>query len=374
MTKSDSLILHLSLIPGLGPSTVDRLIQGKPWDFDLEDLYQMKSSDIARLFRISLNKTELIVDGLAKRHIVEEELDLIEQHSIDWVTRYHKDYPALLKEIHSPPTILYWQGAQPATHTNCIAIIGSRQTNFYGMSAIEYFTPSLVAAGYAIVSGGAIGADTAAHRVTIDSGGKTVVVLGSGLLCPYPASNKSLFKDVVAHGGTLLSSFPLRATPLPENFPARNRIISGMSRGCLVIQAASSSGTQITARYALEQGKELFAIPGPFDDPLCAGCHSLIQQGAKLVTSVDDILSELEYKQPQRAQQLTLLSTPPSQHKAFKADGIQAEIIRSCTTPCTIEDLAVKTGTPLDQLYTLLFELELSGAIKQYANGTWQRR
>ena len=170
----------------------------------------------------------MVVDGLADQSILEREKDLIEMHKVNWMTVYNDHYPAMLKHIHLPPAVLYWQGAMPADGNQSLAVIGSRKINYYGISVVESFVPTLVSAGWTIVSGGAVGADTAAHRVTVDSGGNTIVVMGSGLLNPYPASNKRLFADILDNRGTLLSAFPLTTAAATGTFPARNRIIAGL--------------------------------------------------------------------------------------------------------------------------------------------------
>ena len=381
MFNNNEIILHLSLIDNVGPATIDDLVKRKPWDLDLQDLYQMSVSDLIRLFSLPLIKAEAIVQGLQDRSLVDRELELINVHAINWMTLYNSEYPQLLKNIHCPPSIIYWQGAMPTNGMQSLAVIGSRKINYYGISVIESFIPELVAQGWTIVSGGAIGADAAAHRVTVDAGGHTIAILGSGLLNPYPGSHKRLFAEILDTGGTLLSSFPVSLAAFPGNFPARNRIIAGLSRGCLVVSAASKSGTRITAQYALEQGRELFAVPGPIDDELTAGCHALIQEGAKLVTSVADILIEFGLEQVQQGlpenneKQMDLLKAQAHEksHGAFKADGPEATILRSCTKPCSIDDLAEKTGLLMSDLYVHLFELELSGAIRQQVNGMWQR-
>lgn len=373
------IILHLSLIEGVGPGTIELLIKNKPWDLDLENIYDMRAYDVVRFFGLALGKAELICKGLVDRKLVESELELINKYHINWMTIYHEKYPHLLRNIHMPPSVLYWQGTMPHDHDICMAVIGSRAMNHYGAAAIESFVPVLVQAGLVIVSGGARGADSAAHTMTLQHSGKTIAVLGSGLLRPYPTSHKRLFERMVATGGALISAFPLLMEPMPGNFPARNRIIAGLSRGCLVVQAAQKSGTHITAAYALEQGRELFAIPGPIHDQLSAGCHSLIKQGATLVTHPTDILIQLglmdEHNKVEKcgsdeSEQRSIIAQPET---TFKAEGHAATILRNCCKPCSLDELAESTGLTLSELYTQLFELELAGHVAQQANGLWQR-
>lgn len=373
--SSNEVVLHLSLIDGVGPGTIESLVKNKPWDLDLHDVYQMSISDIVRIFKIPYGKAELIYQGLIDHDCVTKELELINRYQINWMTMYDDRYPHLLRNIHMPPSVLYWQGTLPDDSRICMAVIGSRKMNHYGARAIEQFVPALVAAGFVIVSGGAVGADSAAHGVTLNHAGTTVAVLGSGLLRPYPSSNKRLFADIVSSGGAIVSPFPLCMEPTAGNFPARNRIIAGLSRGCLVVQANLKSGTHITAHYALEQGRELFAIPGPIDDELSSGCHSLIKQGATLVTKPADIFEQfglleqqIQQSIPQEAQQV---ASPDM--SSFKAEGPAATVLRACVKASSIDELAEVTGLMLSDMYSLLFELELAGLVAQQANGLWQR-
>ena len=378
----DFILLHLYLINDIGSSTIDILVKKKPWDLDLQDFYQMEARDFVRIFGLSLSKAHTLVKGLSDKSLLEKECELLHKYSISWLTVYNDQYPRLLAEIYLAPTILFWQGASILNDIKALAVIGSRSINYYGISAIENFVPKFVQEGYTIVSGGAVGADSIAHQITLDSHGTTIVVLGSGLLEPYPANNKRLFASIVSQGGTLLSIFPARTKPMSGNFPARNRIIAGLCSGCFVVQAALRSGTHITARYALEQGRELFALPGPFDDPMCAGCDKLIQDGAKLVTSAEDVLSELQGSfRYRRVQEDSVGQTvkqdeasPIQQTLSFKAEGLAATILCACSQPSSTDELSIKTGIALAQLYEQLFELELAGLITQHINGLWQRR
>lgn len=381
MTDNNEIILHLSLIEGVGPSTIHDIVTHKPWDIDLKDLYQMSVSELMHLFPLTLTKAELVARGLADEVLVQREIEFIQMHAINWMTVYHNEYPELLKNIYAPPAIIYWQGVIPHVCDKNIAVIGSRKINYYGISAIETFVPQLVNLGWTVVSGGAVGADAAAHRMTVDAGGRTIAVLGSGLLNPYPKSNVRLFVDIIDAGGALLSPFPVTMQAMAGNFPARNRIIAGLSRGCLVVQASRQSGTRITAQYALEQGRELFAIPGSIEDELSAGCHALIQEGAKLVTSVHDILEEFGYEpvkklQIENAEEQMCIVLPDKNSQetnSFKAEGPEAIILRCCSKTCSLDDLAESTGLLMGDLYAKLFELELAGSITQLANGMWQR-
>ena len=273
--------------------------------------------------------------------ILETELSLIEKYEISWVTVFDACYPALLKQIYLPPVILYYKGCS-LERSPLLAVVGSRKGDSYGKLAVERIIPPLVEQGYGIVSGGALGIDALAHAATIASQGSTFVVLGSGLLWPYPRSHVRLFKQVVESGGALISCFPLQQEALPGLFPARNRIIAGLSQGCLVVQAARASGALITAYHALHEGREVFAVPGRIDAPLSEGCHSLIAQGALLTTSAEDIFTAF---QSHRA---------PVQ----SATGSPKEIVlNACTVPRSTQELILCLSQPAFLVEQLLDEL-----------------
>ncbi len=368
-------LLHLSLINGIGPAAIHRVLQLVSAS-ELATLYTFKETD----FIVRCGFTEALaakaVTGLADKNLLERELLLLQKHSIHAYSIFDEGYPALLKQIYLPPPILYVKGSLPTS--KALAVVGSRLANSYARYAIDLLLPLLIDHEWTIVSGGALGADTFAHQATLKHNGITVVVLGSGLLRPYPAENRKLFDAVVENNGAIISSFPLEQTPLPGNFPARNRIISGISYGCLVIQAAQKSGARITAHHALEQGKEVFVVPGPLNDPLSAGGHALIQQGAKLVTSTHDILAEFN-----ETIQSPLPSTADVQH-VVQLSCLQETPIKSpvqsfsdpflqlCINPISLEDLENASQLSLLELQTKLFDLQIEGKITQNFAGLWQ--
>ena len=286
------ILLHLSLIDGVGPATIQLIREHKPADMPWAELYRLSLADLRHHFDLGPVVTQNLFYGLGDDGLLKQELALLADEKFSLITILDPSYPALLKHINAPPAVLYIQGADLATFTKCIAIIGSRDADRYGKQVIESFVPPLVEHGWSIVSGGALGADAMAHAATLKAGGKTIAVIGSGLLHPGPTSNLDLFDTILANDGALLSIFPLSMKSRPENFPIRNRIISGLSRGVIVAQAARKSGTRITAQYALEQGRDVFAIPGLIDNPLSEGCHALIQEGAKLISRVEDVFEE----------------------------------------------------------------------------------
>ncbi|MDR3646701.1 MAG: DNA-processing protein DprA [Candidatus Babeliales bacterium] len=375
--NKQQIILHLSLINGVGPTTAWRLLQILSTQQDFLNLYNLSSLELGFKFGLPPKVSSLIYEGLKDKSSLELELKLIEKHKINWITLIDEEYPAILKNSYLPPLVIYYKGSNIFKEKS-IAVIGSRKINDYGIRAINKIVPELVKNDWVIISGGAIGADTKAHETAVKAGGKTVAILGSGLLHPYPYSNLRLFEEIIAKGGAIISSFHLNMQPFASNFPARNRIIAGISKGCLVVQAAIKSGTRITATFALEQGKEVFAIPGSIEDELSAGCHVLIKEGAKLVHSAQDIFIEFgEADKESHTVQAKKEFNPPVV-SAFEAivsshQPEEEELVKLCYLPASIDELLEKTGLNLQELQSKLFELELDDKIKQDFAGMWQK-
>lgn len=353
-----TIILHLSLIQGVGPATIEKLISLLPSDFDMKDLYTLSSSDF-RSFGVALSSALKIVDGLKDSALLERELLLAERHQVQLLSVYDDEYPLLLKAIHLPPPILYVQGNLPQ-EGDYFACVGSRNAGAYAKRVVDLLIPELVAHKISITSGGAQGVDTLCHEKALAFGGTTVAVLGSGLLKLYPHTNKKLFEKI-REQGALVSPFSLETDPFPGNFPARNRIISGLSFGCLVVQAQQKSGALITADYALEQGRAIYAVPGPIDDPLSAGCHQLIMQGAQLVTSAQDILGD-------RAVSADRKIIAPSEQGILP---LYSEIEIACREPKTLDELCELIKCGETELQDKLFSLQLEGKIEQNFAGLW---
>jgi DNA processing protein len=358
-----NLLLHLSLIDQVGPAALNRIIKNLSAQ-QMCQLYSFTAADFVALCGFSDPLAAKIAAGLADKKMLERELQLLQKNKIIFYTCFDPEYPSLLQHIYFPPIVLYLQGT--LTDHQSLAVVGSRKTNPYAQRAVDLLIPPLVEQGWTIVSGGALGVDTFAHQATLKAGGKTVVVLGSGLLCRYPSENNKLFDVVVATGGALISPFALTHQPLQGNFPARNRIIAGISRGCLVVQAAQKSGARITATYALEQGKEVFVVPGPIDDAFNGGGHALVQQGAKLVTSAQDIVSEFHetFSVGSRVQL-------PSSATAVEP-AVVDPLVTLCKNPISLEDLAILSGLSLFEIQSKMFDLQLEGHVAQNFAGLWQ--
>lgn len=279
------------------------------------------------------------------------------------------DYPQPLLQTADPPLLLYLSGRRALLQAPTLAIVGSRNPTDQGRDNAEAFSRELGAAGLCIVSGLALGIDAAAHAGALAAGAGTIAVLGTGLDQIYPPSNRSLGAQIAAHG-LLLSEYALGTPPRPANFPRRNRIVAGLSQGCLVVEAAVRSGTMITARLAAEAGREVFAIPGSIHSPLSRGCHALIRQGAKLVESTADVLEELRLG-PSPASAGDDGSEPP----IAPVDTAAARLLQAMGfDPVGMGALIARGGWPVEQLSALLLELELAGEVARLPGQLFQRR
>ncbi|QQD18313.1 DNA-protecting protein DprA [Spongiibacter nanhainus] len=272
-------------------------------------------------------------------------------------------YPALLKEISDPPELLFYRGQLSTLDRPMLAMVGSRRPSRRGADDARDFADILARAGMGIASGMALGIDAAAHRGALAAEGATVAVLGTGADICYPRSHRALYDDI-AQRGLILSELPPGSPPLRHHFPRRNRLISGLSLGVLVVEAAIKSGSLITARLALEQNREVFALPGSIHNPASRGCNGLIRSGAKLVESIDDILEELSgWTAYQRGEAAEGAAESPDS-AIYRALGYE---------PMPVDALAGQCQLPIAQLLAELAELELEGWVEQQASG-WQRR
>lgn len=258
-----------------------------------EELILLNLANIGKktLEKLSMEKINSIKKEREKD--LEVELKLIKKHNVEIVTIFDENYPKLLKEIYSPPIVLYVMGKILKEDEFAIAIVGSRFASVYGITTAERLGYELASKGVVVVSGLARGIDTAGHKGALKAHGRTIAVLGNGLSTVYPPENKKFAKEIIDEGGAIVSEFPMKMPPLNRNFPVRNRIISGLSLAVVVVEAAKNSGALITADFALEQNREVFAVPGKVDSATSFGTNELIKDGAKLVQRADDILEEL---------------------------------------------------------------------------------
>lgn len=281
-------LIHLNLIRGIGSKTAQFLI--KIFD-SAEKVLNASPQELRKIDALSPAALEnLIHKNLSSP--LKRELELIDEYGCQIVTFYDAAYPPLLKEIDIPPLLLYVRGELKPEDALSIALVGSRQAKDYGRRVSYQLSFQLAQRGLTVISGFAKGIDTCAHRGALEAGGRTIAVMGNGLSLIYPAGNSELAEKII-ESGALISEFPMGMKPRGENFPRRNRIISGLTFGTVVVEASNRSGALITARLASEQGREVFAVPGEIFSELSTGTHKLIDNGAKLISTVDDLLEAL---------------------------------------------------------------------------------
>ncbi|MGE5472176.1 MAG: DNA-processing protein DprA [Bacteroidota bacterium] len=346
--------LRLTLIPGIGGETQRKLLAA----FGLPEAVFAAGRSAVR--GVVGERADLLFDFAVDEAV---------EHSLAWasepgqliITLADAAYPPALLEIPDPPNILYLRGNPGLLGKRSLAMVGSRNATPQGLQTAENFARTLAGGGLCIVSGLALGIDAAAHRGALAAGGDTIAVIGTGADRIYPARNKDLALAIAARG-LIVSEFPLGTPAIAANFPRRNRIISGLARGVLVIEAAPESGSLITARLAGEQGREVFAIPGSIHSPLARGCHKLIKQGAKLVETASDVLEELGHLGPAEPVMTEAGTTPE--------DPLLAALGHD---PCSLDELAERSGCDTEQLLAELLLLELSGQITPLPGNRYQR-
>ncbi|MGA1875530.1 MAG: DNA-processing protein DprA [bacterium] len=300
------------------------------------------------------------LQGADPESIYTQEEEKARRDGMAIIARQDSEFPSLLKEIADPPLALYVKGNLPADPGRSLAVVGSRLVSHYGRVVTESITRDLLAYGFWIVSGLARGIDSIAHKTAVRGGGKTIAVLGSGLDVIYPPENKNLARQIV-ESGAVISEFPFGTGPQKMNFPIRNRIISGLCPGMLVIEAGERSGALITANCALDQGREVLAIPGNITSPNSKGVNALIKQGARLVDGVEDILEELGFQIDDNESMISSLKLSPPD----LSEG-ESRILSFLTyNPISIDLIIQKSGEPPSSIHSALLTLEMKGVIKQ---------
>jgi DNA processing protein len=360
--------LALSLTPGLGPTRSRKLVEhfGSSEAVFRASLTELESTDIQAVSAQSLATGK-------SAELAREELARAADAGITVVSIEDAFYPSRLKEIYDPPVILYVRGNAEVLIRPGIAVVGTRHPTPYGSGMAERLASDLAAQGLLIISGMARGVDTAAHRGAISAKGKTVAVFGTGVDVIYPKENSRLSEQILALGGALVSEFPLGTFAAPQNFPIRNRILSGMSLGVLVVEAAEYSGTRITARLALEQNRDVFAVPGNVTNKNSWGPNTLIKQGAKLVATWEDVWEDL----PTHVRLALTPATPSESQGAasaslFPDDGLPPHEKRllsllKADEATHIDELIEKLESEMSssEIFAALFELELNGKVRQ---------
>ncbi|HWG87635.1 MAG TPA: DNA-processing protein DprA, partial [Candidatus Acidoferrales bacterium] len=363
--------LALALTPALGPTRGRKLAE----HFEsIDDVFQASLTELEAL-NLQAQSAQHIALGKSLE-LAHEEFARANAASIEIICRDDEVWPARLGEIYDPPLVLYVRGNSRALSRPGIAVVGTRHPTPYGIGMAERLSCDLAARGMVIFSGLARGVDAASHRGAIHARGKTVAVFGTGVDVIYPRENKKMIDPILECGGALISEFPLQAFPAPQNFPIRNRIISGLSLGVLVVEAGEYSGTRITARCALEQSRELFAVPGNVTSRNSWGPNTLIKQGAKLTATWEDVWEELpaEIKQQLESEWEPAASDQkPQPSSLFNNDEQltprEKKILAALKTDeLTHIDMLIEKLEPevsSSEIFAALFELELNGKIKQ---------
>jgi DNA processing protein len=352
-------ILRLSLVSGVGPRLRQALLArfGTP-----AAILAATPSQLCEVPGIG-RKLSLRIAAAQEEIDVDQELTVCQRHDISLVPLESPDYPRSLREIPDPPGLLFVRGSLQPQDALGVAIVGSRHATHYGLAQAERLAASLVRAGLTVISGLARGIDGAAHRGALNAGGRTIAVLGGGLVDIYPPEHAELARDVAAQGAVLTET-PVRAAPVAGSFPQRNRIISGMSLGVIVVEAAVHSGALITARHAMEQGREVFAVPGRVDNRMSHGCHRLIRDGAKLVETADDVLEELGplVEAAPRASE-----GPPIHHPAeLLLNEVEQQVLGTISLdPLTVDQVIAKSGLTTPQVLSTLSILEMRRLVKR---------
>ena len=343
--------MGFSLISGIGRVRFGQL---ESYFHSLENAWK---AGTAELTQAGLDKSSIkAITTWRPKISLEAEMEKLERYGVKVLTVHASDYPARLKEIYDYPPVLYVRGELLPEDEWCLAVVGTRRATVYGRQITEEIVADLARNKITIVSGLAKGIDSIAHRTALEAGGRSLSVFASGLDTVYPAENAELAKRLMQHGA-LISEYPLGVKPRPDNFPRRNRILSGLSLGVLVIEAGETSGAMITAHLAAEQNREVFAIPGSILSPASKGTNQLIQEGAKLVRGYTDILEELNLTAV--AQQLEMKELlPASDTESLLLKQLSAE-------PTHIDEVCRSSGLPASTVSSTLAMMELKGMVKQ---------
>ncbi|MCD4780495.1 MAG: DNA-processing protein DprA [Candidatus Omnitrophica bacterium] len=377
MTERDALII-MNAVPGLGNRRIRKIrdVLGS-----LRRLFTLRQSELKGLTRLSDQLVENII-RFPKEKFLQKEYQALKKLHAEIITENDSIYPEILKQIPDAPIVLYIRGRMPDCFGNAIAIVGSRKASCYGRIQAEKIATRLVESGVMIISGMARGIDTAAHRGALKASGTTVAVLGSGLANIYPPENAGL-ADEIANHGAVITEFAIQTLPKPFNFPRRNRIVSGLSAGVLVVEAAAKSGALITADYALEQGRDVYAVPGMIDQPQSKGVNNLIKQGARLFMGVDDILDEWNtFQSATHADQSgsTVRYTEQHEHSVvapvvpLKEEERYLLNVFNDAQPLHIEQICMRLDCSLPVCDVLLLQLEMKGCINQLPGKFFIRR
>ncbi len=376
MTEREALIAF-NRVQGLGPVTARQIIEA------LGSLVAVFETSAERLMEIPGIGSEraLLLTRELKEVSAEEELERASKTGVKIITWDDEGYPALLKEIADPPLVLYVAGEVAVLDTPAIALVGTRHPSMYGRETARRFAYQLAGAGYTITSGLAEGVDTEAHAGALKAKGRTIAVLGGALDCLYPKSNTTLAREIATQGGAVVSEYPFGRQPDRQTFPMRNRIVSGLSKGVLVVEAPMNSGTLITARQGMEQNRSVMAIPGRIDSAASQGCHALLKQGARLVTSPEEVIEEVQDLFVGKSARISAGLAKPLKKAVLKeerpAPVLMAEersVMANIEEGGTLIDVIIrKTELPAGRVNALLVSLQIKRLVKLMPGGSVMR-
>ena len=356
---SREAFVALNMIEGVGPVRARTLLEHFG---DAPKILAASKSQLLHVRNIGEETAEAIASW-EKSVDLAGELKRIADFGCHVLISSDENYPASLREIYDPPLVLYVKGELTAKDKNAVAMVGSRQTTHYGIETARKLAYQLAYTGVTVVSGGARGIDTAAHQGALSAKGRTIAVLGTGINLIFPPENNELY-DRIAANGAIITQFPFNRPADKQSFPIRNRIVAGMTLGTVVVEANLSSGALITANFATEYGRQVFAVPGRIDSPRSKGCHDLIKKGAKLCEGVEDILSEFEYLFPAS-------NRPPSPNETGVLPALELSENEKLVydslgkDESSTDEVIRKTGLPSSAVSVALFSLEMKRAVKQ---------
>ena len=372
------------MLSGIGPVRLSALME---FAGSAHAIFEMPPAELQRVPGIS-ESLAFHIGNWEKEVDLDREVRMIERGGVTLLIPSDEDYPAMLRDIHDAPVCLYVRGTIPdALHERGIAMVGTRNISHYGEKMARRLAESAAYAGWVVVSGLAIGIDTVVHRATVNAKGKTVAVLGSGLARLHPQENLQLARDIIAGGGAVISEFPMTLSPTRHTFPMRNRIISGLTQGTIVIEAGNNSGSLITAAHAIEQGRRIFAVPGNADENGSNGCNALIRKGAVLVENFEHVLEEFDFlpgfdsittmlrEESALEGEEEELPEPESDANDEIRLGPAADAILDALKKgdLSLETLAGITGFPAQELLSASIALEIMNRIKRNPDGTCRR-
>jgi DNA processing protein len=357
---SREALVALNMIEGVGPVRARSLME---YFGEAPKILSVSKNELLRVRNIGEDTAEKIATW-EKSVDLAGELQRIKDYGCHIVISADDNYPASLREIYDPPLVLYVKGELTVKDKNAVAMVGSRMTTHYGIETARKLAYQLAYVGVTVVSGGARGIDTAAHQGALSGKGRTIAVLGTGINLIFPVENAELFERIAANGA-VMTQFPFNRPADKQSFPIRNRIVAGMTLGTVVVEANLTSGSLITANFATEYGRQIFAVPGRIDSPRSKGCHDLIKKGAKLCEGVEDILSEFEYlfptsNRPPSANEtgvLPALELNPNEQSVFTAVKLEEE--------SSIDEIIRASGLPSSAVNVALFSLEMKRLVRQ---------